>query len=55
METKLYTLLATLKALMLITPLAIVKTQKPHLMQDLIYVYHLLKKGKHKWGVAIIK
>jgi hypothetical protein len=24
-------------------------------MQDLIYVYHLLKKGKHKWGVAIIK
>jgi hypothetical protein len=55
METKLHTLLAALKTLMLITPFAIVKTQKPHLMHDLIYVFHLLKKGKHKWGVATIK
>jgi hypothetical protein len=48
METKLHISLATLKALMLKTPSAIVKTQEPHLMWDLLYVYHPPRKGKQK-------
>jgi len=24
-------------------------------MWDLIYVYHMLKKGKHKWGATTIR
>jgi hypothetical protein len=41
-------LMATLKALMLITPFTIVKMQEPHLMQDLLYVYHSPTKGQHR-------
>jgi hypothetical protein len=47
-ETKLHTSLAALKDLMLITLPTIIKTQEPHLMQDLLYVHHPPKKGKHK-------
>jgi hypothetical protein len=48
METKLHTTLATLKALMLKTHDTIVKKQKSHMMQDILCVYHLPMKGKHK-------
>jgi hypothetical protein len=48
METKLHTLQAALKALMLKTPIPIVKKQKPHPMWDLLYVCHPPMKGKHK-------
>jgi hypothetical protein len=47
-ETKLHASLVALKDLMLITPPTIIKTQEPHLMQDLLYVYHPPRKGKHK-------
>jgi hypothetical protein len=48
METKVHTLLATLKNLMLKTLPAIIEKQEPHLMHDLLYVYHSPRKGKHK-------
>jgi hypothetical protein len=48
METKLHTMLATLKPLMLKTNDAIVKKQESHMMQNLLYVYHPPIKGKHK-------
>jgi hypothetical protein len=48
METKLHILMATLKTLMLRTHVAIVKKQEPHLMWDLLYVYHPPMMGKHK-------
>jgi hypothetical protein len=48
METKLNTMLATLKALMLKTHDAIIKKQESHMMQNLLYVYHMPMKGKHK-------
>lgn len=46
--SNLHTSLVTLKVLMLIIFLVIVKTQEPQLMRDLPYVYHSLKKGKHR-------
>ncbi len=52
METKLHTSLATLKALMLKIPATIVKKQEPHLMQDLLYAYHLQMKGKNTYKVG---
>jgi hypothetical protein len=46
--SNLHTSLITLKVLMLIILLIIVKTQEPQLMRDLPYVYHSPKKGKHR-------
>jgi hypothetical protein len=48
METNLHTSLATLKAPMLKIVVTIVKKHEPYLMQDLLYAYHPLTKGKHK-------
>jgi len=50
METKLHISLVALKALKLIILFAIIKMQQPHLMWDLLYVYHPPRKGKHKQG-----
>jgi hypothetical protein len=48
MKTKLHTSMAALKTLMLKTTAIIGKNQESHMMQDLLYVYHLSTKGKHK-------
>jgi hypothetical protein len=40
--------LTALEVLMLKTFALIVKKQEPHLMEDLLYAYHLPTKGKHK-------
>ncbi len=47
-ETKLHTSPITMKALMLKAFATIIKKQEPHLIQDLLYAYHLSTKGKHK-------
>jgi len=31
------------------------RKQEPHLMWDLLYAYHLLMKGKHKWPLHLFK
>jgi len=46
--------MVALKALMLKTLAPIVKKQEPHLMEDLMYVYHLSRKGKHKMAGLLL-
>jgi hypothetical protein len=47
-ETQLHSSLATLKTLMLKIYTVIIKKQEPHLMQELLHVYHPPTKGKRK-------
>jgi hypothetical protein len=46
-ETELHISLVALKALVLKTFLVIEKKQEPHLMQNMLYVYHPPKDKKH--------